>query len=144
MHEKGLALPLGIAASDAWRLHRNIDVVIESQFTRGTVDPRLADLSASVWTLMGGARVWGASRGAQGAGFFGQVVTGVLRASSPQNTRAGAAGTGLGLQPGFGIEIPVARAMAIRPQVDVLIGRIDGTTTRNTRFNSNLVFRFLR
>jgi hypothetical protein len=49
--------------------------------------------------------------------------------------------TGLGVQPGFGIEMPLTRAVDIRPQFDWLFCRLDGVNTSAARVNVNVAFR---
>ena len=106
-------MPLGFAASDAWRVHPNVDVVVESQFSHKTFDFGFVSDAATEWSVLAGSRFWFGSRNGQGTRAFGQVLGGMLSAKDVFSDAI----YGLGVQPGFGVEVPVARAVAIRPQV---------------------------
>ena len=144
MHNDNLSFPLGIAGSDAWRVHPNVDIVLESQYTHGNLDLLVVDVGANVWTLLGGARFWGGSRYGPATRAFGQVLAGVTTAKATLGALARESATGIGVQPGLGVEVPAGRIFAIRPQFDVLISHIADETGANIRFNVNAVFRLFR
>ena len=137
-------LPLGIAASDAWRINRNVDFVLESQYAHGNVDVLVTNAGVSGWSLFGGPRFWGGSRYGQNVRAFGQVVGGVLVEKATIFGAELGTDVGWGIQPGGGVEVPVSRTIAIRPQFDVVIGRVAGVTETDSRFNVNVVFRLFK
>jgi hypothetical protein len=143
-HDYAVSSPFGVAGSDAWRVHPDVDLVIESQFTHGNFDVLFTDVGVNTWTLMSGPRFWGGSRYGQSIRAFGQVLAGVMGGTVKVGSFAIGSAAGFGMKPGFGVEVPVARAVAIRPQFDVLIGRLKGQTTKDVRFNVNAVFRLFR
>jgi hypothetical protein len=144
LHEDGASLPLGFALSDGFRLHPNLDVVVEGQYAHGTADLLVAELGLNIWAVQGGVRGWGGSRYGNSVRAFGQMLTGVGGFKVNLGSVASGSVTGWTLQPGGGVEIPVGRAVAIRPQFDVLIGRIEGTWANDPRVNLNVVFRMFR
>jgi hypothetical protein len=139
MHETGLALPLGIAVSDSWRAARNVDFVIEGQFAHGSLE----GVSFNIDAFEGGVRFSGGSRYGVSTRAFGQVLAGVVRGSASENL-ASVGATGFVVQPGFGVDVPMTPKVDLRPQFDVLIGRISGITTKDIRFGVNVVFRLFK
>jgi hypothetical protein len=131
------SMPLGFAASNAWRLHPNVDVVVEGQFSQKTFDFGFVSDAAKEWSVLGGPRFSFGSRSGQSTSAFGQVLAGMLSAKDVLSSGF----YGYGVQPGFGVEVPVTRAVAIRPQVDLMIGRLQGETRTVNRFKVNVVFR---
>jgi hypothetical protein len=142
IHYANVDLPAGIALSDAWRIGRsNVDFLIESQFAHGTYDALIVELGASAFTGMAGVRFWGGSRYGQSVGAFGEVLAGFATVKATLGSISSASVTGFAFQPGGGVEIPVSKTVAIRPQVDFPIGDFDGAWTSAVRFNVNVVFR---
>lgn len=144
MHEDSLSLPMGLAGSDAWRVHPNIDVVIESAFAHGTADFITTKVGVNIWTLQGGVRVSGGSRYGESVHAFGQILGGIANAKGSIGSIASTSSSGLAVSPGFGVEVPVSRVVAIRPQFDVLLTRIDSSWGKDIRFNVNAVFRLFK
>ena len=147
MHRDDVSLPWGIAGSGGWRLHPNVDVVVEAQFTHGNSDVLVPGSDANVWTVVAGPRVWSGARYGQRVRGFVEGLAGVLRkdgATDALDTGSSTTMTGFGVQPGFGVDVRVARAFAVRPEFGVLYGRVEGQNTTDIRFNVNVVFRLLR
>lgn len=136
------SLPLGVALSDGFRLNPNLDLVVEGQYAHGTADVLVAKLGLNVWAVQAGIRGWGGSRYGDGVRAFGQVLTGFGGFKVNLGSVASGSVTGWTVQPGGGVEIPLNRTVAIRPQFDVLLGRLEGTWGRDPRVNLNVVFRF--
>jgi hypothetical protein len=139
MHETGLALPSGFTLSDSWRANRNLDLVVETQFEHGSVGA----IGVNIFGVLGGIRGSGSSRYGNGTTAFGQVLAGLVRGSASVAFQS-AGVSGFGVQPGFGVEVPMTPKVALRPQFDVLITRISGGTTKDIRFNVNVVFRLFK
>lgn len=140
LHETSLDFPAGVALSDSWRVARNVDLVLESQYERGS---RLG-VGFNVLGLLSGVRATTSSRDGTGPTAFGQVLTGVMRASATVGLSSTTL-TGFAVQPGAGIEVPLGtRTVAVRPQLDVLFGHLAGEWTKDYRLNINVVFRLFR
>jgi hypothetical protein len=137
------ALPLGISGSNAWRVHRGIDIVVEGQYARGTVDLLVGEIDGDLWTGLAGPR-FSIGSGGDGSLFVFQVLAGVVTAKANFGSFASKSVTGLGVQPGFGVDIPLNRAVAVRPQFDWLVARMDGENTSAARGSVNVVFRLYR
>jgi hypothetical protein len=122
-----------------------VDFVLESQYVHGTVEGLITNASIGGWSLLGGPRFYGGSRYGKNVRAFGQVLGG-LPVEKGSVAALGISDTevGWGVQPGSGIEVPVSRSIAIRPQFDVVIGRVSGVTETDYRFNVNVVFRLFK
>jgi hypothetical protein len=144
LHEEGASMPLGFTVSDGFRVHPNVDVVVEAQYAHGNVDLIVTDVGLSVWAVQGGVRGWGGSRYGNRVRAFGQVLTGVGKLTGSVGGLGSVSTTGWTLQPGGGVEIPVTGTVAVRPQFDVLFGRLDGVWANDPRVNINVVFRLFR
>jgi hypothetical protein len=144
LHYSDVTMPLGIVSADAWRVHPVIDFVVEGQYSHGNADLLVTSVGANTWSLLGGPRFWGSSRYGQNVREFGEILGGVVTERATIGSLASGSATGFGFQPGFGVEVPVSRTVAIRPQFDVLISRISSETAYATRFNVNVVFRLFR
>jgi hypothetical protein len=141
-HETGATYPLGIAGSDAWRVHPNWDVVAEVAFAHGEVNALIADVGVNLFTFQGGIRGWGGSRYGDSVRAFGQVLAGLARATGSIGPLISDSTLGYVIQPGFGVEVPIASSVAIRPQFDIPFGKFEGGEFgRQYRFNVNAVFR---
>jgi hypothetical protein len=138
------ALPIGFSGSNAWLIHPGIDIVVEGQYARGTVDLLVGEIDGNVWTGLAGPRFSTRSRFGDRAHPVFQVLAGVVTAKANFGSFASKSVTGLGLQPGFGVDIPLNRAVAVRPQLDWLMARLDGENTSAARMNVNVVFRLYR
>lgn len=132
-------LPLAISASDAFRVASKFDVVLEGQFSHGSV----GDVGLNMWGVMGGPRVSSGSRYGEGVSGFGQVLVGLIGVSATYGFDS-VSNTGLGIQPGFGVEVPLSPKVAIRPQFDLPVGRFGGEWAVDKRFNMNVVFVLFR
>jgi hypothetical protein len=132
-------LPLAITASDAFRLAPKFDLVLEGQFSHGSV----GDVGLNMWGVMAGPRIVSGSRYGEGVSGFGQVLVGVMGVSATYGFDR-VSNTGLGIQPGFGVEIPVSPKFSIRPQFDLPVGRFGGEWGVDKRFNVNAVFILFR
>ena len=97
----------------------------------------------TVWTALAGARVWSGAQYGGGVRAFVQGLAGVLTKRGTELTGSRLA-SGFAVQPGFGAEIQASPRVAVRPEFDVLFGRIEGERTTDMRFNLNVVFRWLR
>lgn len=139
LYDSDITMPAGISINDAWRVSNSVDVISEVQFNHGSLE----GLGVNAWGLMAGIRGSGRSRYGEGTSVFGQVMVGLLGLSASFEGNHGST-NGLGIEPGFGVEIGVTPKFAIRPQFDYLIGVIDGTTTKNPRFGVSAVFRLLQ
>ena len=93
-----------------------------------------------MWSVFGGVRAWGGSRYGANVLAFGELFGGLLTEKATAGPFSASA-TGFGIEPGFGIEIPFGHNIALRPQIDLLVGDVDGVTSVGTNFNVNVVFR---
>jgi hypothetical protein len=143
VREDGLSFPMGVAGSAAWHLHPILEVVGEAQYARGTSDLVTPGGDVTVWTALAGARVWSGERYGGGVRAFVQGLAGVLTKKGTALTGSESA-SGFALQPGFGAEIQASPRVAVRPEFDILFGRIEGERTTDMRFGLNVVFRWLR
>jgi len=140
MWEDGLTLPAGIMIADAWRVRPNLDVVLEFDFNHGTF---LDAIGANIFTYQAGVR------GSFGSA-YGERVTQHLQLLAGMVTfRASALGdsvssSGLAIQPGYGLNIPVSRVVSIRPQLDWLISRVEGSWGHDRRVTLSAAFRFFQ
>jgi hypothetical protein len=144
MKENGATLPLGIAISDAYRLGNKVDLVGEFAYASGDVNLLITKVDVSILTGLAGVRLSGGSRYGDSVRGFGQVLVGVVRASGSVGPLVSGSSSGLGIQPGFGVDVPLTRTMAIRPQMDVLLGRLEGEWTTDYRFGAHAVVRLFR
>ena len=136
--------PIGISASSAWLVHPGVDVVVEAQYARGTFDLPVGEIDGNIWTGLAGPRFSNGSRYGDRPHALFQVLAGVATPKANFGSFASKSLTGLGVQPGFGIDIPLTRAVAIRPQFDWLFCRLDGVNTSAARVNVNVAFRLYR
>jgi hypothetical protein len=134
--------PIGVSGSNAWLVHPGIDIVIESQYSRGTFDftDGIGEIDGDIWTVLGGPRFSVGSRNRPHARF--QVLAGVATAKAYFGSFATKSLSGLAVQPGVGVEIPLNRAIAIRPQFDWLYSQLDGENTSAARATVNVAFRW--
>jgi hypothetical protein len=145
MRDSDGGLPIGISGSNAWLVHPGIDIVVEGQFyAPGTFDLLVGKIDGNIWTALAGPRFSTRSRAGDRAYPVFQVLAGVVTAKANFGSFASKSVTGIGMQPGFGVDIPLNRAVAIRPQFDWLMARLDGENTSAARMNVNLVFRLYR
>ena len=136
--------PIGISGSNAWLVHPGVDIVVEGQYAQGTFDLPVGEIDGNIWTGLAGPRFSTGSRYGDRPQAFFQVLAGVATAKANFGAFASKSLTGLGVQPGFGVDIPLNRAVAIRPQFDWLFGRFDGVNTSAARVNVNVAFRLYR
>ena len=136
--------PLGIAGSNAWQVHPGLDIVFEAQYARTTLDFLVGEIDGNIWTGLAGPRFSTGSRDADRPHALFQVLAGVATAKANFGSFASKSIAGLGVQPGFGVDIPLNRAVAIRPQFDWLFARLDGANTSAARVNVNVAFRLYR
>ena len=144
MHDDGGTYPLGITGTDSWRVHSgsvDTDVLVESQYVHGNLDLLLVNEGVNLWSVMGGVRLSGGSRYGDSVRGFGQVVGGVVSLRGTIGAFSGDTQFGWGVQPGFGVEIPLTRQFAIRPQADVLFWNVSGYDGHVFRFGVSAVFR---
>lgn len=138
--EEGM-LPFGLSGGSANAVTRSVDVVLEAQYARGTLDLLVGETDGNIWTVLGGPRFWTGSRDANGPRPFVQVLGGVLTAKVYFGALATKSASTLAVQPGIGVDLPVNRSVAIRPQADWLLCRIDGVNASEIRLNANVVVR---
>ena len=136
--------PIGISGSNAWLVHPGVDIVVEAQYARGTFDLPVGEIDGNIWTGLAGPRFSTGSRYGDRPHALFQVLAGVATAKANFGSFASKSLTGLGVQPGFGVDIPLNRAVAIRPQFDWLFCRLDGVNTSAARVNVNVAFRLYR
>jgi len=136
--------PVGISGSNAWLVHPGIAIVVEAQGARSTLDLLVGEVDGNIWTGLAGPRFSTGSRDGDRAHFMFQVLTGVVMTKANFGAFASKSVTGLGVQPGFGVEVPLNRVIAIRPQFDWLMSRLDRVNTSAARVNVNVVFRVYR
>lgn len=133
---------MGIALSDSWRVGRAADVVIEGQIGHGSP---VSGIGVNAYTLLAGIRGSGRSRYGTGTSAFGQVLAGFEHRSANVTFYGDVDfGTQFALQPGFGVEVPASRQIAIRPQFDTVFLYSDGEFGHYYRFNVNVVFRLFK
>lgn len=136
--------PVGISGSRTWPVHPGVDIVAEAQYARGTFDLPVGKIDGNIWTGLAGPRfTTGSSYGDRPRALF-QVLAGVATPKANFGSFASKSLTGLGVQPGFGVDIPLNRAVAIRPQFDWLFCRLDGVNASAARVNVNVAFRVYR
>jgi hypothetical protein len=144
MRDSNGTWPVGITGSSAWLVHPGIDIVVEAQYARGTFDLPVGKIDGNIWTVLAGPRFSIGSRYGDRPHPLFQVLAGVATPKAYFGSFATKSITGLGVQPGFGVDIPLNRAVAIRPQVDWLYCRLDGEDTNAARVNVNVAFRLYR
>ena len=144
MRDSDGTFPMGMSGSSAWLLHPGIDIVVEAQYAQGTFDLLVGEIDGNLWTGLAGPRFSTRSRQGDRPHPLFQVLAGVVTGKANFGSFASKSVTGLGVQPGFGVDIPLSRAVAIRPQFDWLIARLDGVNTSAARVNVNVVFRLRR
>jgi hypothetical protein len=144
MRDADGTLPMGISGSYAWQVHPGVDVVVEAQHARGTFDLLVGEIDGNVSTGLAGPRFSIGSASGDRAHPLFQVLAGVATTKAYFGSFASNSVTGLAAQPGFGVNIPLNRAVAVRPQFDWLFCRIDGVNTSAARVNVNVVFRLYR
>ena len=137
-------LPIGISGSNAWQVHPGVDIVVEAQHARGTFDLLVGEIDGNISTGLAGPRFSTGSASGDRAHPLFQVLAGVATTKANFGSFASKSVTGLAVQPGFGVDIPLNRAVAIRPQFDWLLCRIDGVNASAARVNVNVVFRLYR
>jgi hypothetical protein len=139
LHYADTNLPVGIIGSDSWRVSRAADIVLEGGFSHGQPFP---GVGLNTYTFLAGVRGSGRSRYGSGTSAFGQLLAGIGR-TSVGVTLVGEllSQTYFSLQPGTGVEVPISRVIALRPQFDVPIRFANGEVDHIFRFNINVVFR---
>jgi hypothetical protein len=144
MHDSDGMWPIGISGSGAWLVHPNIGIVAEAQYSRGTFQLTVGEIDGNIWTALAGPRFSAGSRRSDKPQALFQVLAGVATPKAYFGSFATKSITGFGVQPGFGVDIPVNRAVAIRPEVDWLFCRLDGENTSAVRVNVSVAFRLYR
>jgi hypothetical protein len=144
MRDSEGTLPIGISGSNAWQVRPGLDIVVEAQHARGSFDFLVGEIDGNVSTGLVGPRFSTGSASGSGAHPLFQVLAGVATSKANFGSFASKSVTGLGVQPGFGVDIPLNRAVAIRPQFDWLFCRLDGVNASPARVNVNVVFRLYR
>jgi hypothetical protein len=136
--------PIGISGSRAWLVHPGIDIVVEAQYARGTFELPVGKIDGNMWTALAGPRFSAGSRSGDRPHALFQVLAGVATPKAYFGSFSTYSTTGIGVQPGFGVDIPLNRAVAIRPQFDWLFCRLDGENASAARVNVNVAFRLYR
>jgi hypothetical protein len=135
-----VTLPAGWVAGAAWRLTPALSAVADASGQYKTVALFDSDARLCVLTLMGGVRASGR------IGMlteFVQVLAGIVRASG---SAFGATTTGrsAAVQPGVGVDYPLATRWAARAELDVRVMRSQPDATNGSvqyRFVAGLVYR---
>jgi hypothetical protein len=135
-----VTLPAGWLAGVAVPITSAIAAVADVSGQYKTIPLFASDAHVSVHTVMGGVR---ASARVARLTEFAQVLLGMARVSGSAFGSTTTA-TVLGVQPGAGIEYPVAGAWGARAQIDVRLLRSEPDATNGgyqTRFAASLVYR---
>ena len=139
MHDVDGTLPIGISGSNGWTVQPGIDLVVEAQYSRGTGDFPVGEVDGDILTALAGPRFRIKSRYGDGAQPFFQVLGGMVRAKVNFGSFASHTTTGLGVQPGIGVDVPLNRSVAVRPQFGWLVARLDGVNTSAARVSLSVV-----
>ncbi len=138
-----ITLPTGWMGGVAVDLTHALSAVVDVSGQYKTVALVGSDAQLNVHTVMGGVR---ASARLGRITEFAQVLVGVVR------TAGSAFGSttvnrSLGIQPGVGLDVPLARALSVRAQLDLRLIRSQPDTTNagyEYRFVAGLVYRASR
>jgi hypothetical protein len=144
MRDSNGTWPVGISGSSASLVHPGVDIVVEAQYARGTFDLPVGHIDGNIWTALAGPRFSTGSRNGDRPHALFQVLAGVATPKAYFGSFATKSIIGLGVQPGLGVDIPLNRAVAIRPQFDWLLCRVDGENASAARVNVNVAFRLYR
>jgi hypothetical protein len=136
--------PVGVSGSSASLVYPGVDVVVEGQFARGTFNLPVGKIDGNMWAALAGPRFSTGSRYSDRPHALFQVLGGVATPKAYFGSFATKSITGLAVQPGFGVDIPLNRAIAIRPQFDWLFCRLDRENASAARVNVNVALRFYR
>jgi len=112
-----ISFPAGWSVGIAAGVRTWLSVVGEYDDSRKTISTAAGDLGLGVRTVMGGGRISGKLGSATE---FGDVLVGAVRASGSA-FGASESSTHFSAQAGAGIDIPVARKLAIRGEIDYRI-----------------------
>jgi Outer membrane protein beta-barrel domain len=135
-----VTFPAGWVAGAALPIASAFAVVADLSGQYKTIALFTSDAHLSVHTVMGGVR---ASARIGRLTEFAQALIGIAHTSGSAFGSTSAATT-LGVQPGGGVEYPLARAWSARAQVDVRLLRSEPDATNGgyqTRFAASLVYR---
>ena len=134
-----VTLPAGWMAGAAVRLTHSISAVADVSGQYKTIALVGSDARLSVHTVMGGVR---ASVRIGRLTEFGQVLAGIVRASGSAFGSTNVSRS-LGIQPGVGVDYPLARRFTARAELDVRLIRSQPDTNNagyEYRFAAGLVY----
>lgn len=97
------------------------------------------DVNSNIHSFAGGIRFAGSGTGASP---FGQFLIGTARSAQGISGIGSFSTTGLVMQPGAGVDIPLSESVALRAQGDFALFRADGVTDHAFRLAFSAAFRF--
>jgi hypothetical protein len=131
---------LGFAASDGWAIGKHVDFIAETTLSHGSP----FGISANVFGAFGGVRIASASRYGKSARGIFEIEGGLLHLSASDGFES-VTENALGIKIGGGVDVSASRIVAIRPQLDWVIGHSsDLGWTGDVTFTVSVVFRLFK
>lgn len=136
--DSATAFPAGFAAGLGVRAGGNVWVVAEFGINSKGIQPALLPARIGFRHFMGGVRY--TIPGEKIVPFVQVLAGGVMAYESSDS--GGASATGLGIQPGAGVDIRVTPRIAVRAQADYQFSRVEGYSNNHLRLGAGVVFGF--